>query len=517
MKNITNKNILYFCIFIFFFSCFFLISNGRYGGDGLENYLTAESIILDGDLAIHDRPFQIKEMNYASRGYEDPQGRFYSSYGIGMPVLLIPLYAIGHFVSKIVPSIPHDYITQFCVSLANPIIIALTALVVFIFLIKLKFDAKASFLTMICYAFCTMSLNYVRSGFSEPTVGLFVLLALLYFFMYEKDGHVRYILFAGILIGYSLLIKKNSFLYLPLFLLYIIYKSFAMKLSSKRIVFLIAGLFPIAIFILAHFYFRHLISSHATEIKTSGIDDIMHEGMTYGGNFIKALYYYIFSPGKSYFFYNVVLIFSLFGINSLWRKNRRLTLYFLICVTVPFLFYSYRFMRGSLFSWGPRYVYPTIPIMCIFLAGFIDNAKSLIKKSIFAAGAVISFMVQLPSCFISFSNYLYFVKEKLGLQEYLINFMPELSPLKGSWYIFVSAIKHTLTGQSLLFKFNPDPVFLEPISKSMADYDIWDLWWVHAVKISPNLLIPVFCTVVVLILFASASFAISIRLIKEKK
>jgi len=94
MNIIASKraNIASVLIFVLCASVFMIFSNGHYGGDGLENYLTAESIVLDGDTAIHDRPFGVDEMNYKTRGNKDEEGSYYSDYGIGMPVLLVPFF-----------------------------------------------------------------------------------------------------------------------------------------------------------------------------------------------------------------------------------------------------------------------------------------------------------------------------------------------------------------------------------------------------------------------------------------
>ena len=55
--NMRNKKLLLpISIFVFFASVYSLFSIGHYGGDGYEDYLTAESIVLDGNLALYDRP-----------------------------------------------------------------------------------------------------------------------------------------------------------------------------------------------------------------------------------------------------------------------------------------------------------------------------------------------------------------------------------------------------------------------------------------------------------------------------
>lgn len=492
-----NRVFIYVLIFIFFISVFILFSNGRYGGDGFENYLTAESMVLDGDRVIYDRPFGVKEMEYAIRSERDSSGKIYSPHGIGMPILLIPFYALGHIISKIFPQIPHDYVTQVFVSLVNPIITALIALILFVFLQRLGFSLRTSFITTLCYGFCTMSLIYTRSGFSEPAVTLFVLLAILFLYRYEESSLARYILLTGFFMGYALLIKKSSFLYLPLVFFYLIYKGILLKSfrSFAKLAFLI--LFPLLGCIVLFLIFRPTMVAERIAATGLSLKMILRYGGSYGHQSIKALYYYLLSPGKGYFFYNIPLLLAILGIRDLWHRKREISLYLAFFIAINIIYYTYHFTRGSLFSWGPRYLYPTVPIMCIFLAGFIENARSLLKKFILAILSLMGFLVQLPCLFISFTKYLFFVKNELGLQEYLMNFMPELSPILGSWYLFISALQRTFFKVSLTFEYNPDYMFVEPITKSLAKYDIWDIWWVHVMKISAQLLpivaIMVFC------------------------
>ncbi|MCK9615614.1 MAG: hypothetical protein M0R48_08930 [Candidatus Omnitrophica bacterium] len=509
-----KKKSLYLYIFLFFFSIFLFFSNGHYGGDGLENYLTAESLVLDRDLSIHDRPFNVNEMSYVSRGKIDSSGKYYSPHNIGMPILLAPFYITGHLLSKAINNgADHDYITQFCVSLANPIINAFTALVLFIFLKHLRFSLKTCFLTTVCYGLCTMNLIYVRSGFSEPAIGIFILSAMLLLYKFEEKELIKYISLASFLVGYTLLIKNNSFLYLPLFLVYLLYKSKNKKSFGSLSKFLVVSLTPLLLCILVYFYISSLKGSCVNSIQKT--DELVKEGIKHGSSIAKAIYYYIFSPGKSFFLYNLPLILALFGIGSLWERKKSFALYCLIFIFANIIFYIYRFERGSIFSWGPRYLYPIVPLFCIFLAEFIQNIKTKATKITFFFTAFLGFLIQLPCLFVSFTKYLMFIKEQLALPEYFINFMPELSPIRGVWFLFISSIHRIFFKLSLFFEYNPDPLFVPAIRKSLENYDIWDIWWISVSKFLPQIYPIMVICVVLLVLIAVLSFIRIRKLISE--
>jgi len=507
-KQKIKKSLL---IFIFFATIFMLFSNGHFGGDGLENYLTAESIVLDGDIYINDKPFEIPEMRHGVKGIQDSEGRFSTSYGLGLPILLVPLYCIGHLIAGFIPSINHAYITQFTVSLFNPLVTAFLAMVLFLFIEKLGFSKRTCFLTALCYSFCTMAAVYTRSGFSEPAIALFLLLALFSIYLHEKTGLMRYILYASVLIGYTLLIKKNSLIYIPMLLAYLFYRGLQLKNLKRQLLLWATGAIPaIFLLIICFFYFALMKTS-----ITSGLSTPKGDVTFYGGSMIKGLFYFLLSPGKGYFLYNIPLLLAFIGAKDMLRREKRLSLLIIIFVISNLLFYAFIFRRGSLFSWGPRYLYPTIPFMCIFLAYYIENAKNLVKRLSISLVFVAGLLIQLPSMFISFSKYLFFIKEKMILHEYFINFMPELSPIIGSWHLLISAVRETIFGTSSFFTYSPDFWFLKPITISLQGYDVWDIWWVSVPSIYPRLIIAAIACSVILLLTTIISFLKIENLIRE--
>ncbi len=499
----SRKGPLYAYIFVFFFSLFAIFSNGHFGGDGLENYLTAESIVLDGDIAIHDRPFDVKEMKYDARGKQDASGRRYSGQGVGMPLLIAPLYAMGHAFSGIVPQIPHDYLTQFFVALFNPIMTALSVALLFALLVRMRFSPGTAFITTLCYGFCTMVPVYTRSGFSEPAVAFFALLAMVLLHRYEETGAVKYMFFCSASLGYSVLVKTGAMIFVPVFLCYVLYRTLSAKpdaVSSLKL--WAAATLPVLVFCLAHFAIQTVVGSSLSIANAGSVGKVFSGTMP-----LKGLYYYLLSPGKGYFFYNVPLILGLFSVKRSFFAGDKVFRYSAVFILINILFYSYIFKRGSLFSWGPRYLYVTVPFMCIFLADFIKSAVSPWKKIILAGASLAGFLVQLPCFFINFSNYLFFIKEKMEIPEYLVNFMPDITPLKGSWRLFISALSRTFSGASLDFAYSPDYWFFKPVFVTMADYDGCDIWWVNAVKVAPLSLPAVIASMIFLAVMTVVSFS----------
>ncbi len=497
----------YFWLFVLFFSVFLLISNGRFGGDGLENYFAAESIVLDGDFLIYDRPFDVHEMRHGEKGDGVSAKGRPPAYGLGMAFILVPFYCFGHFLSLSVSSVPHDYITQFAVSLANPTILALLSLVLFNLLRKLEYSAKVSYAATIIYSICTMNIIYARSGFSEPTIALLVLLAVLSFFNYSKEGKAAHLFLGAFCLGYALFIKKNSIILMPAFTLYFLH-----LLSSDRTkpagIKMRYFLFFITPFILS--FAALLIQNKAVYggfLKTEfGTIAGMLSKVRTDGYPVKGLYYYLISSGKGYFIYNIAIALGLFSIKDFFRRHKHFFYLIVLLLLSNLLFYSFIFVRGSLFSWGPRYLFPTLPLFSLFFAEFISKKTTVVRRISVLFFALVGFFVQLPNFIVNFSKYLFFVKKEFKLPEYLINFMPDLSPIKGTWALFASSIKRYLSGVSSDFSFNPDCKLIAPIKASLKGYDVLDIWWLNVIKVEPSLAVPVLLVVCLLVIACMLAF-----------
>ncbi len=502
----AGKNTTALCVFTFFTLIFVFFGSGKYGGDGLENYLTAESIVLDGDLAIYDRPFDVKEMRYEKRGnLNQSSGRRVSGYGLGMALILVPFYLFGHIAAGLIPKIPHGYITQFFVSLSNPLILALLAVLIFKFLLKLGYTFKTAFLSAAIYSFCTMNFIYCRSGFAEPMVALLIMSAAYYIYSFSKENKPIILLVSAICFAYAVFIKKSSLILLPGFLIYLVYIYRSKKEQKKSLQSLILFLLPLIIAFLA-ILLQNKIFYGGVSRNEFGTTSDMLANLTRKSFPVKGIYYYLLSSGKGYFIYNIALILGLFALKDFTKRSRGL-LILLACLWLTNLFfYAFIFTRGSIFSWGPRYLFPTLPFLALPLAEFIEKNNHFRRKATLFLFAGIGLLIQLPCLFINFSKYIFFIKEKLGLPEYFIDFMPELSPIKGAWMLFISLLKRHVTGCSEVFLYNPDFKFVAPLKSSLAGYDLIDIWWINILKVNPALIGVSIAAVTVLLILIYLSF-----------
>ena len=208
--KVKSKN-----LFIFLLCIYALTAGGHYGGDGFWNYLTAQSLMRDGDLVISDETFTLPEMQKHLDAVTS-SGRQYSKYGPGMPLAEIPFYAIGLLLAGIFPNIPADYLTMFTTSMTNVVISALWVL--FFFLILQSFNyppATVKWLT-VAFALGTMVFPYSGYGYPEPLAGLGLLIA-----THALIKRSPSTILAGIGFGIAILTKFYTLVLLPIPLLYL--------------------------------------------------------------------------------------------------------------------------------------------------------------------------------------------------------------------------------------------------------------------------------------------------------
>jgi len=497
-------------IFFLFFSVFLIFGSGHFGGDGLEDYFVAESIVLDQDLAIYDRPFNVSQMNPHEKDIATGEA-FYSKRDLGLPLMLVPFYSLGHFVSSFFPDHLHDYIAQFFVSLFNPFCCALLVVVLFSLIRELGYSACIAYAAVSIFSFCTMTMGYVKSGFSEIATALCVVSALLYLFRYQDHASPKSLFLAGIALAWALFIKKANVIILPVIMIwFLIIETRAKKSFSRVFVRESILVLPIFVAIAAMILKNKFLYGSVLKTEYGAWGDLADKASS-GKHYLKAVFYYLLSSGKGYFLFNPPLILGFFALNKIFTKHRAKTALLVLIVATIFGFYVNIFTRGSLFSWGPRYLFLTMPLVTVFLAEFIAQAHTGIRRAWIYLAAGFGFLANLPVYFINPSKFLFFLKEKLAIDEYMINFIPDLSPLRGAWTLLISAVRRLLMNASNNFVFSPDKrLGIVDRIASLNGYDVLDCWWSNILRIDQGFVIFVFIGLSVIACVAILSL-ISVR------
>ena len=456
-------------LFLFSLCIYTLTAGGHYGGDGFWHYLTAQSLVRDGDLIVADETFAMPEMQ---RTYEavTASGRRYSKYGLGMSLAEVPLYAVGLLLVDRFPHIPADYLTMFTTSMTNVLI---SALWVIVFFHALRFyDYAPSTIRWLtgAFAFGTMVFPYAGYGFSEPLVGLGLLIAI--HGLTKRDPSP---LLAGMGFGIAILTKSYMVVLLPVLLLYLRRN----KWDIYRVGVFLAPIAAACLLIAYHNHLRYgsiFLSGYHLEVlaQKGGYFTFLVT------QFVTAFYGLLFSTGRGLvFFFSLICLFPIayLKFRSSHPNEARLFLGLILMLFVfllPLIYWD----AGS--SWGPRYLLPIMPF-CLLPLGALADLKWIRRL------AILGFLVQLPAVLMNPHLFVRFVQDnKIGTTLFAphqmgdLLFSPYLSPILGGYYQLASAVYRLFTGQSLHYTI---PSYTErSVSASLANYDLIDMWWVNALR-----------------------------------
>lgn len=474
-------------VFMIVFPVYVLVAGGHYGGDALNSYLTTESMITDQDLVIYDKPFEVEEIKLGGAlGVTGPDGKQYSPFGLGMALLQVPLYLVGLAVSFVLKGLPKDYITFFMVSFTNTFLSCFGVLLLISLLRQMGVKLKEALILGLVYAFCTAVIVYSKTGFPEMALLTFMLASIVSLFKFTKEeGGVLWLVASGASLGMMCLVKIYAVILVPLFIVYSVVSSGERR--KYLWVFLLAFLGVFSVELVTNY-----IRSGNMFLTGYGNPTAI---VSPRNNFIKALYYYWFSSGKGFFFYNLPLVLGLFCWKDIYSERKKEFFFILSIILIYVVFFAYLFKRGSIFSWGPRYMMPIAPLFMVTASGLFKNRVSLWSFAVLSVGG---FLVQLPAAVMHFSSYINFVVEKLNMPEYAINFIPDLSPIRGLWWMFASHISSVFTGSGINFVFSPDIIFITPVQAAFEGYIKVDLWWITLLKEYPGMKLAVVASFILL-------------------
>lgn len=360
-------------------------------------------------------------------------GRQYPQYGIGQPLLAVPLVGLGRLGSRLLPaslvrSFGHvyplfqyhsrswaDFFRRCVVGRLNQLVSAVTVALLYLFLFRVWRRHLPAAGVAVAYGASTAAWVQSRTFFTEPLAGLCILLSY-YFATASRDTPAgtrhhqagslafRGAALAGLAFGYSLLTRLDSLLFLPGLALLLVYptleetgspaslKDLATSLRSRNSWIRLTGFgLPVALFvaILAWMNLERFGSVFAT-----GYSD-QPEGIRFHLPFagITGL---LFSPGKSIFVYSPPVLLALFGWRRFLREHRPLALSVAVGVACFFLFEaSWQNWEGG-WCWGPRHIFQITALLMLSACALLvpssvtwGGRKKAAVALVFALGFVV--------------------------------------------------------------------------------------------------------------------------------
>lgn len=396
-----------FLLFLFLNCVYLLTSTGRVRTiDEIDPVLQSESLLLRHSTAI---PQAVNSGIWF--GKRDRNGVPRSAWPVGHALLVLPWSAAGHHLLARLPGIPRDisdlaYSTATCWSSATYAALAIAA--GFLLFLRLGLAERDALACALLLAFSTPLFVYSGWLYSEPaTTAIFVIAALL-LFASGRPVAVSRALPAALLLGFSIHVRPANMVTVLVFMAAVLvlessqdvegsdakdidHKSFKYGFNHRTTSILLAVMAVSGVIYLARNYafFGNPFDFGVPATAENGKDlESWHNP------FWRGVVGFLFSPGKSVFLFSPPIILGMLGLPNLWRRNRALCVVAAIAPLANLCLYSFRTQWEGSYCYGPRYLLPSLTLLCFPIATLFLDSPSWLRPA-FWVTAVSGFLIQI--------------------------------------------------------------------------------------------------------------------------
>ena len=434
-------------LFLFSFLVCLLVSGGRLASsDELAVYLTTESLIERGELAIN--PDLVKNGIYGR------DGKFYYGVGIAEPVLSIPLYVGGKVIAGLLGlSEPARTLSiKATVSTLNQIFAGLIAVMMFAFGVRLGYSRRVSLFLTLGLLFTTNLFPYFKSYMREPQLLFYLLAAIYYLHGYKLEDKRSSLVLAGVFCGIGLLTRLTSVITIPLCYFYFVSIVWGRGEHISRVRRLTSGSLsfgaPILVAIAVNMLYNY--------VQFESITGTPYAEAEFTTPLWVGLYGLLFSSGKGLFLYAPLVALGVVSLSRFGQLHRLEMYLFISIVLVHLLFFAKFVAWAGDGSWGPRYLISTLPFL-VLPAGVLIREKVVVRRWALILSAI-GLAIQVGGVSIYLGSYIREIGEYPYTKEfsdpeflYKSHFVPNYSPIVGHWEMLVRNIPINLSSEKPRF------------------------------------------------------------------
>jgi hypothetical protein len=378
-------------VFLLLLALYLLTLGGHfYISDGVVVFRTAQALVERRTIVVPpdpDLPGQI---------VPNPAGLHFGKYGLGLPLLAtLPYSLAGPLQAVAFPTLPRSHLQHYLVTWLNPVLTALTGLLVFLLARRLDYDPRLARALALAWGTCTLAWPYTNILFGEPFFTFLLVLAAFALLAYRQAAGPRRLLgpaVAGGALGYTLLTRAAGATLLPPFLLYALWaalphpegaplRALAARIRggapgaradgpSPWVAAPAAGLAFLAPFgacvalLLWHNAVRYghpLDGGYADE----GFNTQLRDG----------LFGLLLSPGKSLFLYVPLAALAPVAWPRFWRRQPATATLFAALFAITLVQYALWWAWWGGWCWGPRFLVPTLPFLVLGLGPLLRESR----------------------------------------------------------------------------------------------------------------------------------------------
>lgn len=381
----TAAALLFFLNFLYL-----LTSTGRvHTIDEISAVIETESLTLHATTAV---PQAVGSKVYFGRIARD--GQPHTPYPPLPSLLAVPWYAFGHFVLDRLPGVPdaiHDLVVSMTCTWSSATFAALAAMFVFLLADSLGLSRHDSIIVALVIALATPLFVYSAWFFSEALTAACWIGAAYALFGVPRDkvASLQRAAFAGLLLGFALHVRPTNVFAAFIFLLAMFVRDRRRALKPAIIAAAVVGALGV-VYLVRNFNLYGSILDFGYPHYAEGGRDILsfHQPLYIG------LTGFLFSPGKSIILFCPLILLAIPGLGRLWCRDRGLAL---VCGFVPLtylLFYSHYSSWEGAYSYGPRYLVPSLVLLCVALAAWFLDPPHWWRKAL-AVGFGVGLAIQL--------------------------------------------------------------------------------------------------------------------------
>ncbi|MGC2422972.1 MAG: glycosyltransferase family 39 protein [Nitrospirota bacterium] len=410
-------------------------------------------------------------------------GKRYAEYVLES-MLDVPLVGAGIVLDSLFAKAGMDpQLTFFLPKGLNALLTALTAMLLYLYALRIYKNEKTAVILAFIYGLATMALPYSTIGM-DP---LFVFLAVLGFYLIRRGadrGGAAVFAFAGFVFGLAMGAKTYAFLTYPFAALYLYLLNREKKIEGLplKLALVIGG--GIAGFI-PYFWYNYIRFGSIIPFGRSAsmAGQIMSPSFS---NFLDSLYASFFSAGKSFFLYSPPLILTFWAIRRFFRKSRPEAVAFLsFCALIVLFFCTMDIpMYWADEVWGTRYYLVLVPFLVLPLGILVEGLreKRLVAKAAFYALVVLGFLVQIPGTIVYYGNHPRILLDNKLYSVQNAFYIPALSHMRMNIFLIRATITKFFTGDFPAFYYQPrsniwNLIKFAPVQVSIEPSDYITVWW----------------------------------------
>jgi 4-amino-4-deoxy-L-arabinose transferase-like glycosyltransferase len=351
----------------------------------------ARSLYDDQSLLVHNDPYLINTP--------------YASYGLGLSIAILPLVALQEATR------PDG---QGIILLTNVLVVAATATLLFALARISGFERRWSLAAALVFGFTTMAVQQSTDLFSEPGVGLFVVLAV--FGLAQWRRGVRWgPALAGTGIALAITFRSDS-----IFMVMLVLVTLPLFVPWSRLRHApMRWLLPLGVPVAAGIGYQLAYN----QFRYGTLTQFGYKGYGFTTPFWTGLTGNLTSPGKGFFVFNSLLLLSLPGLVLLWRRDRGLAAALIVLSVIRPLFYARWVSWEGGVGWGPRFMYPLCALLTIptietirWIARWRSRWRSVVLAAT-AALAMVSAAVALLGVMVPFEQWFNVVTGNAGVAQ----------------------------------------------------------------------------------------------------